>query len=94
MAHLCCEEAKELIEIALECDDSTQDIVKEIRRHTGQDLITTIQQVFGLLAVADHPKAEARYEAMRRNFSPLKNALPWSTARFKLQRGIPLKALL
>lgn len=91
MATLTWGECKELVEIALELDYTTQAIVNEIRRHTGRDLIESIHQVFGLLAVADHPKAEARYESMRSQFSKFRDSADWATARMKLKRHLPIR---
>jgi len=94
MAQLTWKEAKELVEIALACDFTTQDIVKELRRHTNRDLIASLDMVFTLLAVADHPLAEARYESMREYFSRLRDRPSWPVARMKLQYLIPLSEVL
>lgn len=94
MAHLTWEEAKEIVEISLECGYPNQQIVRELRCRTGLGLIDAIQRLLGLLAIADHPLAEERYESLRTHITRLNHAEPWAHARMKLRTKLPIKELL
>lgn len=94
MGRLTWSDAKEIVEISLELGHTNQAIVNDIRNREGTDLISAIHQTFGLLAVADHPLAEERYESMRANFSRFNNAPSWLNARLKLRASMPTKETL
>lgn len=84
-------DAKEIVEISLELGRTNKEMVEDLRGREGTDLITAIYRVFSLLAVADHPLAEGRYQSMRVHFTRLNTSPPWMTARLRLRATMPLK---
>lgn len=80
MAYPSQKELLEVINICLELGYNTNQIVNEVRRHTGDHLIGTLMLVFDILAMSDHEHARDKYESMKRQFSRLSGAPAWEIA--------------
>lgn len=94
MARLTWGDAKEIVEISLELEHTNQAIVGDLRTRTGMGLIDSIHRLFSLLAVADHPVAETRYESMRAHYSRLNSSPAWKAARLRLKTSMPAKEFI